>query len=293
MKLKDKSLGGDIFIIFNTIFMCFIVFITFYPFYYVIIASFNEPLDLLKGPIYLLPRKFSLINYRYILQDRGILQAALITVSRTVIGSLSSVLFTAAFAYGISKKWLLGRQFFIMMALITIYVSGGLIPTYLVIAHLLKLRGNFLVFILPNLFSAFNAFIMSSFFRKDISSEIEESAKIDGANDLLIFFRIVLPLSKPILATMLLFNGVWHWNSWFDALLYGGRKLETLSLYLVRAIQSASATGQAGSFISTLGLNTYSVRLATMVIITFPIVIIYPFLQRYFVKGLTIGALKG
>lgn len=293
MKLKDKSLGGDIFIIFNTIFMCFIVFITFYPFYYVIIASFNEPLDLLKGPIYLLPRKFSLINYRYILQDRGILQAALITVSRTVIGSLSSVLFTAAFAYGISKKWLLGRQFFIMMALITMYVSGGLIPTYLVIAHLLKLRGNFLVFILPNLFSAFNAFIMSSFFRKDISSEIEESAKIDGANDLLIFFRIVLPLSKPILATMLLFNGVWHWNSWFDALLYGGRKLETLSLYLVRAIQSASATGQAGSFISTLGLNTYSVRLATMVIITFPIVIIYPFLQRYFVKGLTIGALKG
>jgi putative aldouronate transport system permease protein len=227
------------------------------------------------------------------LQDRGILQAALITVSRTVIGSLSSVLFTAAFAYGISKKWLLGRQFFIMMALITMYVSGGLIPTYLVIAHLLKLRGNFLVFILPNLFSAFNAFIMSSFFRKDISSEIEESAKIDGANDLLIFFRIVLPLSKPILATMLLFNGVWHWNSWFDALLYGGRKLETLSLYLVRAIQSASATGQAGSFISTLGLNTYSVRLATMVIITFPIVIIYPFLQRYFVKGLTIGALKG
>lgn len=293
MKLKDKSLGEDIFIIFNTIFMCFIVFITFYPFYYVIIASFNEPLDLLKGPIYLLPRKFSLINYRYILQDRGILQAALITVSRTVIGSLSSVLFTAAFAYGISKKWLLGRQFFIMMALITMYVSGGLIPTYLVIAHFLKLRGNFLVFILPNLFNAFNAFIMSSFFRKDISSEIEESAKIDGANDLLIFFRIVLPLSKPILATMILFNGVWHWNSWFDALLYGGRKLETLSLYLVRAIQSASATGQAGSFISTLGLNTYSVRLATMVIITFPIVIIYPFLQRYFVKGLMIGALKG
>ena len=293
MKLKDKSLGEDIFIILNTIFMCFIVFITFYPFYYVIIASFNEPLDLLKGPIYLLPRKFSLINYRYILQDRGILQAALITVSRTVIGSLSSVLFTAAFAYGISKKWLLGRQFFIMMALITMYVSGGLIPTYLVIAHFLKLRGNFLVFILPNLFNAFNAFIMSSFFRKDISSEIEESAKIDGANDLLIFFRIVLPLSKPILATMILFNGVWHWNSWFDALLYGGRKLETLSLYLVRAIQSASATGQAGSFISTLGLNTYSVRLATMVIITFPIVIIYPFLQRYFVKGLMIGALKG
>jgi len=293
LKLKDKSLGEDIFIIFNTIFMCFIVFITFYPFYYVIIASFNEPLDLLKGPIYLLPRKFSLINYRYILQDRGILQAALITVSRTVIGSLSSVLFTAAFAYGISKKWLLGRQFFIMMALITMYVSGGLIPTYLVIAHFLKLRGNFLVFILPNLFNAFNAFIMSSFFRKDISSEIEESAKIDGANDLLIFFRIVLPLSKPILATMILFNGVWHWNSWFDALLYGGRKLETLSLYLVRAIQSASATGQAGSFISTLGLNTYSVRLATMVIITFPIVIIYPFLQRYFVKGLMIGALKG
>ena len=125
------------------------------------------------------------------------------------------------------------------MALVTMYFSGGLIPTYILIAHGLRLQGNFLVFIIPNLFNAFNAFIMLSFFR-GISPEIEESARIDGANDIIIFVKLILPISMPILATIALFNGVFHWNSWFDALLYGGRKLETLQQYLVKSIQSAN-----------------------------------------------------
>lgn len=292
MKRNTRISGDTAFNVFNTIFMCFILFITLYPFYYVIISSLNDPIDLLKGPVYLLPRKLSLTNYRYVLQDDAILRAAFITVSRTVIGSASAALFTAAFAYGVSKKWLLGRRFFVGMALVTMYFSGGLIPSYLLIAHGLKLQGSFLVFIIPNLFNAFNAFIMMSFFR-GISSEMEESAKIDGANDLIIFIKLVLPVSMPILATILLFNGVWHWNSWFDALLYGGRKLETLQQYLVKSIQSANVNSKASAFVSTLGISSTSVRLTTMVITAFPIVLAYPFLQKYFVKGVMIGSLKG
>ncbi|NLG88392.1 MAG: carbohydrate ABC transporter permease [Clostridiaceae bacterium] len=290
---KSRRLNGDsVFDIFNLIFMCFIILITLYPFYYVIVSSFNEPIDLLNGPVYLWPRKFSLSNYAYVLQDEKILNAAFITVSRTIIGSVSAVLFTAAFAYGISKPRLLGRRFFIGMALVTMYFSGGLIPTYILIAHGLKLQGNFLVFIIPNLFNAFNAFVMLSFFR-GISSEIEESARIDGANDIIIFFKLILPVSTPILATIALFNGVFHWNSWFDALLYGGRKLETLQQYLVKSIQSANVNAKAASYVSTLTVSSTSVRLTTMVITAFPIVIAYPFLQRYFVKGIMIGSLKG
>ena len=292
MQRIKKNTGDNIFDICNLIFMSMIILVTLYPFYYVIISSLNDPLDLLKGPIYLLPRKFSLVNYQYILQEPDILRAAFITVSRTVIGSLSAVLFTAAFAYGISKRSLLGRRFFIGMALVTMYFSGGLIPSYILIAHGLKLQGNFLVFIIPNLFNAFNAFIMLAFFR-GISGEIEESAKIDGANDIIIFIKLILPISMPILATIALFNGVFHWNSWFDAQLYGGRKLETLQQYLVKSIQSASVNAKAANFVSNNNISSMSIRLTTMVITAFPIVMVYPFLQRYFVKGVMIGSLKG
>ena len=291
--IKARKLNSDsIFEIFNIIIMSIVILITLYPFFFVIISSLNEPIDLLNGPVFLFPRKFSLANYSYVLRDERILKAAFITLARTVIGSLSAVLFTAAFAYGVSKQRLLGRKFFIGMALVTMYFSGGLIPSYLLIAHGLKLQGNFLVFIIPNLFSAFNAFIMMSFFR-GISPEIEESARIDGANDLVIFFRLILPISLPILATITLFNGVYHWNSWFDALLYEGRKLETLQQYLVKSIQSANVNVKAASYVSTLTVSSTSVRYTTMVITAFPIVVAYPFLQRYFVKGIMIGSLKG
>lgn len=290
---KVRKLSGDrVFDVCNLMFMCCIMLLTLYPFYYVIISSLNDPIDLLKGPVYLVPRKWSLTNYVYIFQDKDILRAAFITVARTLIGSATAVLFTAAFAYGVSKKNLLGRRFFVGMALVTMYFSGGLIPSYILIAHGLKLQGNFLVYIIPNLFNAFNAFIMMSFF-KGISPEMEESAKIDGANDLIIFFKLILPVSMPILATIALFNGVFHWNSWFDAMLYGGRKLETLQQYLVKSIQSASVSAQAASYVSNTGISSTSIRLTTMVVTAFPIVLAYPFLQRYFVKGIMIGSLKG
>lgn len=286
-----KNLSDYIFITFNTGFMLFVVLITLYPFWFVVASSFNDPVDLANGPIFLWPRVFSTANYEFILQDVEILRAAFITVARTVIGSLSAVLFTAAFSYAVSKRGLIGRKIFITMALITLYFSGGLIPTYIILTRFYGLHGNFLVYILPNMFNAFNAIIMITFF-KSIPSEMEESARIDGANDLTIFVRLVLPVSTPILATITLFNGVFHWNSWFDAMLYGGRDLMTLQQYMVRTLQSATIGMEAINFAQRSAVTGTSVRYATMVITAVPIIMIYPFLQRYFVKGIMIGSLK-
>jgi putative aldouronate transport system permease protein len=280
-----------LFVTLNTMFLSFVIVTCFYPFLYIIVSSFNDPTDLLRGPVYFWPRKFSIVNFNYVVKDPEILRAIWVTVARTVIGTVAGVIFTAAFAYGISKKRLWGRNFIVGMTLITIYFSGGLIPTYLVIAQGLHLYGNFLVFIIPNMFNAFFAFIMMSFFR-EISPEIEESALLDGANEIRVFVQLILPLSTAILATIALFYGVSHWNAWFDAMLYGGRKLMTLQQYLVKAIQSVNVSVLSANYRSG-SVSGQSLRLATMVLTTFPIVVIYPFLQRYFVKGVMIGSLKG
>jgi len=291
MRRGRISVGQALFVTLNTFFLSLVMVACFYPFLYIIVSSFNDPTDLLRGPVYFWPRMFSVLNFQYVLKDPEIVRAIWITVARTVIGTVVGAFFTAAFAYGISKKRLWGRNVIVGMTLVTIYFSGGLIPTYLLIAQGLHLYGNFLVFIIPNMFNAFFAFIMMSFFR-EISPEIEESAHLDGATEIRIFVQLILPLSTAVLATIALFFGVWHWNSWFDAMLYGGRKLMTLQQYLVKAIQSVNVSVMSANYRSQ-SVSSQSLRLATMVLTTFPIVVIYPFLQRYFVKGVMIGSLKG
>jgi putative aldouronate transport system permease protein len=291
MRRRRISAGQALFVTLNTLFLLLVILVCFYPFFYIIISSFNDPLDLLRGPIYFWPRKFSVLNFQYVMKDPEIVRAIWVTVARTVVGTVVGVVFTAAFAYGISKKRLWGRKAFMGLTLVTIYFSGGLIPTYLLIAQGLHLYGNFLAFIFPNMFNAFFAFIMMSFFR-EISPEIEESAHIDGATEIRVFVQLILPISTAVLATIALFFGVWHWNSWFDAMLYGGRKLMTLQQYLVKAIQSVNVSVLSANYRSQ-SVSSQSLRLATMVLTTFPIVVIYPFLQRYFVKGVMIGSLKG
>jgi putative aldouronate transport system permease protein len=291
MGRKRLTAGELLFEALNTLLHLLVIAVCLYPFYYILISSFSDPTDLLRGPVYFWPRRFSIVNFRYVLKDPEILRAIWVTVARTLIGSVVGVLFTGAFAYGISKKRLWGRNFIVRMTLITIYFSGGLIPTYLLISQGLRLYGNFLVYIIPNMFNAFFAFIMLSFFRQ-ISPEIEESAYIDGANEIRVFVQLILPLSTPVLATIALFYGVWHWNSWFDAMLYGGRRLMTLQQYLVKAIQSVNVSVLSANYRSE-SVSSQSLRLATMVLTTFPVVVVYPYLQRYFVKGIMIGALKG
>lgn len=276
----------------NVFVLALLAFITLYPFYNILITSFNEPMDAARGGVTFWPRVWSIENYKMVFRDDTIINAFIVTISRTVIGAASAVVFTAAFAYGISKQELWGRKFFIMMAIVTMYFHGGLIPEYLLIAKYLHLKGNFLVFILPQLFNVFNAIIMLTFFRA-IPKEMEESAKVDGANDILIFFRLILPVSKPVLATVALFVAVYHWNSWFDAMLYGGPNLKTLQQFLMQLISSNSNVSLIASNLGVKTVTAESVKLATMVVTTLPIVFSYPFLQKYFVKGIMIGSVKG
>lgn len=284
---------------YTNVFILFMVgVVTLYPFYNVLVISLNDPTDALTGGLYFIIRKFTFENYIYFFKNNNFTQAFFISISRTALGAATSVIFTAAFAYGMSKKRLVGRGLFMTIMLITVYVSGGLIPYFLLIKGI-GLYKNFLVYIIPNLFNAFNAIIMMTFF-KGISSEIEESVKIDGANDLTIFIRIILPISMPVIATIALFNAVSQWNSWFDAMIFGGRQLVTLQLLLVEIIKDVdmatklmlqSAIGSiAGVHINP---SVESVKATAMAITAIPIIMVYPFLQKYFVKGIMIGSLKG
>lgn len=289
------SKGGrfrlDTFEIINTLFMLMLAFITLYPFYYIIITSFNDATDLAKGGIYFWPRKLSFNNYILVMNEKSLTNAFFISVLRTVLGTVTSVFFTAAFAYGISKKHLIARKQIVTIMMITMYFNGGLIPYYLLIKGM-GLRENFLVYIIPLLFNAFNAIIMMSFFRT-VPAEIDESAKLDGANDLIIFIKLIIPISMPVIATIALYNGVAQWNSWFDAMLFGGKKLQTLQQLLVRLINTTSDSGGQAASLGISRTSSKSMRLATMVITALPIMMAYPFLQKYFVKGVMIGSIKG
>lgn len=292
MQSYARTLPERLFDMINIGLLALLAFVTIYPFYNILITSFNDPIDAARGGITFWPRILSIENYKMVFRDDSILNAFTVTVSRTVIGTATAVLFTGAFAYGISKSNLLWRKYIILLAVITLYFSGGLIPSYLLIAKYLHLKNHFLAYILPNLFNPYNALIMVTFFR-GIPKEMEESAKIDGANDLTIFFRLVIPVSKPVLATIALYNGVFHWNSWFDAMLYGGQHLKTLQQILIQIINSNSNVSITAGNLGFRAVTAESVKLATMVITTLPIVLTYPFLQKYFVKGILIGSVKG
>jgi putative aldouronate transport system permease protein len=292
MNAFSRSPSEKLFDTANIIIMVLLSFVTLYPFYNILITSLNDPIDAARGGITFFPRIFSIDNYKVVFQDKVIFSAFIVTILRTLIGTATAVIFTAAFAYGISKSNLLGRSFIIAMTILTMYFGGGLIPYYLLIAKYLHLKNNFLVYIIPNLFSAFNAMIMLTFF-KGIPKEMEESAKMDGANDLKIFIKLIIPVSKPVLATIALYNGVFHWNSWFDAMLFGGSHLKTLQQILIQIINSNSNVSITAGNLGFKQVTAESVKLATMVITTLPIVFSYPFLQKYFVKGIMIGSVKG
>ena len=298
---KKKKIGhwtmGDYI---NVFFLVLIAFVTFYPFWNVLMISLNDPNDTLMGGITLWMRKFTIENYRYIFTQDAFTRALLVSVGRTVIGASAHLLFCSAFAYALSKKWMIGQKFFLGMLIVTMYIGGGLIPTFLTFKNL-GLYHNFMVYILPNIVSSYNAIIMMTYF-KSIPSELEESVRIDGGNDYVIFFRIVLPVSLPMLATIGLFVAVWQWNSWFDTMLYGGRKLMTLQMQLVELIRDASQVQKLMSAGSNLAANlarmgynpnVESIKATSMMVTAIPIICVYPFLQKYFVKGIMVGSLKG
>ena len=274
--------------------MLIVFFATFYPFWYALILSFNEGVDALRGGIYLWPRKFTLENYQAVMGIDYIPTAFLVSVSRTVLGTILCLAFTGLFAYACSHKKLMFRKLYITAMIITMYFSGGLIPQYMLFKGL-GLMNTFWVYIIPNLFASFNAVIMINAFR-EIPESLEEAAVLDGANDLKIFFRIILPVSMPTIATMALYSGVWHWNTWTDSAFFVSEKsLKTLSNVMITLINQSESAAQTMVGQINRGSVTYSamtLRPAAMVICVIPIVVVYPFLQKYFVKGIMLGSVK-
>lgn len=294
-KIK-RSKGTIIFDTLNSIIMILICFLCLYPIWYVVVNSFNDAKDAMMGGIYWWPRKFSLQNYKAVFEDSSVVQAFKITIGKTLFGTFLNVFFTAMVAYSLSKKYLIGRKWYMAMGTITMFFAGGLIPTFILFKQI-HLLNNFLVYIIPAAFNFFNLLIFINFFR-EIPAALEESAKLDGANDLRIFLKIILPLSKPVLATIALFAGVGQWNDYFGGLMYMTTRadLEPIQTYLYRMVAEVQSSQVAGSIsaanITASDTTSTSIKLATMVITTFPICCVYPFLQKYFVKGIMIGAVK-
>jgi len=297
---KVISLPNRIFDVINYALISVFTLAVFYPFYYCVMLSFNDGKDATQGGIYFWPRIFTLENYNSVFKEPLMLTAARNSILRTVLGVVAGVLLTAMFSYAVSRPKLRFQKFYMTIGVITMYFGGGLIPFYLQIRNL-GLLNNFFVYIWPNVFTMFNALILLTFF-KGLPIALEESAKMDGANDFIIFFRIIFPLSMPVIATIALFIGVRQWNSWFDTMLYTRTdELETLSHLMVKMINTAHYYEEAVANIATgshaaarmRGITANALQLATMVITAFPIIVVYPFLQKYFVKGVMIGSLKG
>lgn len=275
--------------------MLLICFVTLYPIWYVLINSFNDGKDAMLGGIYWFPRVFSLENYKAVFNNAGIMTAMWLTVAKTVVGVVAHVFFTAMVAYAFSRRELIFGKTYILLGTITMIFSGGLIPGYLLIRNL-HLLDNFLVYIIPVLFSFFDLIIFMTFFR-EIPDGLEEAARIDGANDWTIFLKVVLPVSLPVLATIALFHGVYQWNDYFAGIIYVNKEsLQPIQTFLYRVVAQSSSnimtTALQGSAV-TKTVTSQSVKLATMVVTTLPIVFAYPFLQRFFVKGMMIGSIKG
>jgi putative aldouronate transport system permease protein len=294
LSLKRRSFKEVAFDQFNNVLMLAICFATLYPIWYVLVNSFNDGNDAMRGGIYWWPRMFSFDSYLAVFANDGIMLAMGVTVAKTLVGTVIHVLFTAMVAYSFSRRELIGRPVYMVIGTITMFFNGGLIPYFLLIRDL-GMLDSFWVYIIPAMFSFFDLIIFLSFFR-EIPDALEEAAKIDGANDLKIFYQIVLPVSMPVVATIALFHGVYQWNDYFTGMIYINKSdLQPIQTYLYRVVAQSSSNQIAAATTGSIAksVSSQSIKLATMVVTTLPIVIVYPFLQKYFVKGFMIGSIKG
>lgn len=277
-------------------FMLLFTLICVYPFWYVLVGSFNDGSDYLRGGVYLWPRTFSNQNYMVTLVDSRLYIGFRVTILRTLICTVSHVLFTSMVAYAMSRPDLPARKVIYWINMFTMFFGGGLIPFYILLKQL-RLINTFWVYVIPGLYSVFNMIICSNYFRS-VPNELHESAVMDGASEIKIFIKLYLPLSTPVLATVALWVGVGHWNSFFDSMVYTTDKnLQTLQLYLYRMIKTSEfvSTADMGYLPDEVRSNVTAttVRYATIVISTIPILCIYPLLQRFLTKGIMLGSLKG
>ena len=287
---EDKVVNVIVYIL-----LAFIGIVTLYPFYYTIICSFNDGLDLMKGGVYLWPRKFTLSNFELFIGDEGWRHAFFISVARTVVGTVLCTGFTSMFSYALSRNNLMFKKGYRFLVIFTMYFSGGLIPYY-VLLRSLGLLNTFWVYVVPGMVNTF--FVMTGInFFASIPESMIEAAKIDGAREIKVLTKIVLPVSKPFLATLALFAAVGQWNSWLDSAYYvRDASLQTLSFKMMTTINQTLATAAnadvAGQMSQANTATSFTVQATAMAVSMIPIMCVYPFLQKYFVQGMMIGAVK-
>ncbi len=293
---QNATVSSRIFDAFNYIFLTLVAFTTILPFIYIIGASFATEYEIATRPMFIIPQDVTTNAYRFIFSSNKILQGFGNSIFITVCGTAINLFFTVTMAYAISKPRLRGRNFFLNMVIFSMFFSGGMIPGYIVVANILNLKNTFWSVLLPGAISAYNMMIVKNFFQ-GIPQELEESASIDGCTDIGVLLRIVLPLSLPVLATFGLFYAVGHWNAYFGAMIYmtGAKQKWPLQVLLRELI--IMSNGSAGDMNNLdpefVQPPEQSIKMAVIVVSTVPIMCVYPFLQKYFVKGVMVGALKG
>ena len=293
---NGNTLGGRIFDVCNYIILTLVALTTIAPFIYIIGASFATELELAQRPLLIIPHAISFNAYEYIFSTNKIVSGFKNSIFITAAGTVINLFFTVTMAYAISKTRLRGRNFFLNMVIFSMFFGGGMIPSYIVTANMLNMKNTYWSVLLPGAISAYNMMIVKNFFQ-GIPQELEESASIAGCTDVGILWKIVLPLYLPVLATFGLFYAVGHWNSYFGAMIYmpGAREKWPLQVLLREIIILANATVADTALLDPEFVQPpeQSVKMAVIVVSTVPIMCVYPFLQKYFVKGVMVGALKG
>ena len=271
--------------------------ITFYPFWNIFVLSLNDATDSLRGGLMLWPRVFSIDSYKAVLSDTALLSSLKVTLLRTAVGVPMNLLAVTTLAYALSQRDLIGRRQINLLFVFTMYFSGGLIPTYMIVKWL-GLIDNFLVYLLPGLYNVYWMILVRTYM-EGLPYSMIESARIDGANDIQIFARVVLPSCAPVVATIGLFSAIYHWNAWYDSYIYTNKPaLETLSNALVKILnqyQTGAMMTQAQQMAAAskrLPVSSESIRMTVTMVTTIPIILVYPFVQKYFIKGMMLGSVK-
>ena len=305
MRPKYRKPAGDVALMTAVyVTMVVVLVVTLYPFLNSLAISLNNADDTTRGGVTFYPRVFTFQNYKTIFKNDRVYSGYLVTVARTLLGTVTGLFFTSILAFALSHKQLAGRKFYTMFCLIPMYFGGGMIPMFLLIRNL-GLLNNFWVYIIPNFINLFNMILMRSYFQS-LPEALEESARIDGARFYTVFGRIIFPISTPIVATICLYIGVFHWNSWYDAAYYvplnqNLKPMQSVLLSIINetafaeriAANAGGASFDMGNIARGRTVNVRSVTMSTMIITILPIVMVYPFIQRYFIKGIMIGSLKG
>jgi putative aldouronate transport system permease protein len=294
--IKESSLGGKIFDYFNIVFMILFSILMIYPFINLLALSFNDGTDAARGGIYLIPRKFSLNSYELLFQNKKLLHGTVISIFRVLVGTVTCVFMTGLLAYIVTIRNFSGRKMMRLIFLFTLYFGGGLIPSYMLMLKL-GLTNTFNVYWIPGLLNAYYMLIMASYMQ-NLPESLFDSARMDGANELRIYFNIVVPISMPVYASIAVFCAVGNWNSWFDVILFNSSgHWDTLQVYLQRMLLQIEALrdvmDQQQAYTKFRDISPLTLRAATTMLVTIPIIFVYPFFQKYFVGGITLGAVKG